>query len=72
MQDPTIDIPTHRFCMDVRIEKSKDMATTSKGENTAQETIVDGKMLDDMNNFQQIGSNRIKRLQHVLFCSRNV
>ena len=58
--------------MEVRIEKSKDMATTGKGENTAQETIMDGKMLDDMNNFQQIGSNRIKRLQHVLCCSRNV
>ena len=27
---------------------------------------MDGKMLDDMNNFQQIGSNRIKRLLHVL------
>ena len=27
-----IDLPTHRFCMEVRIEKSKDMVTTSKGE----------------------------------------
>ena len=38
--------------MEVMIEKSKDMVTTKKGGNTAQEIIVDGKMLDDMNNFQ--------------------
>ena len=40
------------------------MVTTRKGENTTQEIRVDGKMLDDMNNFQHIGSDRIKRLQH--------
>ena len=32
--------------------------------NTAQEIRVDGKMLDDMNNFPHIGSNIIKQLQH--------
>ena len=40
------------------------MVTTRKGENTAHEIRVDGKMLDDMNNFQHIRSNRIKRLQY--------
>ena len=48
------------------------MVTTRKGENTAQDIRFNGKMLDDMNN---IGSNRIKRLQHtgpVISCSRDV
>ena len=40
------------------------MVTTRKGENTAQEIRLDGKMLDDMNNYQHIGSNRITRLHH--------
>ena len=31
---------------------------------TAHEIRVDGKMLDKMNYFQHIGSNRMKRLQH--------
>ena len=39
------------------------MVTTRKGENTAQDIRLNGKMLDDMNKFQHIGSNRIKRLQ---------
>ena len=47
-----------------RIEKSKDMVTTRKGVNTAQDIRLNGKTLDDMKNFQHIGSNRIKRLQH--------
>ena len=62
---------TYQFCMEVRIEKSKDVVTTRKGENTAQEIRLDGKMLDDMNNFQHIGANRIKRLT-IISCSRDV
>ena len=34
-------------------------------ENTAQEIIMDGKMMDEINNFQHIGSNRMKLLQHI-------
>ena len=43
---------------------SKDMVTTRMGEHTSHAIRVDRKMLDDMNNFQHIGSNIIKRLQH--------
>ena len=32
------------------------MVTTRKGENTAQEIRVDEKMLDEMDNFQHIGT----------------
>ena len=50
-----IDLPTHIFCMEVRIEKSKDMMVTNRrGENTPQEIRVDGKMMDEMNNFHQL------------------
>ena len=33
--------------------------------NTSQETRVDGKMMAEMNNCQHIGSNIMKRLQHI-------
>ena len=45
---------------------------TSKGETTAHEIRVDGKILDEINNCQHIGSNRMKQLQHIVCCSRNV
>ena len=73
--EPT-DLPTHIFCMEVRLEKNKYMCIGYHQERgkTAQEIRVDGKMMDDMSNFH-IGSNRMKRLQHniiLLCCSINV
>ena len=39
------------------------MVTPGKGKHCTGDNI-DGKVLDDTNNFQPIGSNIIKRLQH--------
>ena len=51
-----MDLPEHRFCMEVRIETNKDMVTTRKvtpctGDNS------EGKTLGEVNNFQYIGSS---------------
>ena len=56
------------FCTWMRDVSQRCLALYADGKgsnkNTAQEIRVDGKMLDDMNNFPHIGSNIIKQLQH--------
>ena len=52
----SIDLPTHIFCMEVRIETIKDMVTTRKGTPCTGDNSG-GKTLDELNNFQYIISN---------------
>ena len=54
--EPIDLIPTHRFCMEVRIETNKEMVTTRKGTPCTGDNIR-GNTLDDINNFQYIISN---------------